>query len=106
MYICIYIDVYIYICMYIGGIMVVTVAAVGRELLYEADPTSSEVYKTVGSKLMGEKETIDLVMAEGWPEELLDLCNRGNLAKKVMGNLKIIEDKSSYRLVLFYSIIV
>jgi hypothetical protein len=47
---------------------------------------------------MGEKETIDLVMAEGWPEELLDLCNRGNLAKKVLGNLKVIEDRSVYRL--------
>ena len=30
-----------------GGIMVVTASAVGRDLLFQADPTSSEMYKAV-----------------------------------------------------------
>ena len=81
-----------------GGIVVVSAAAVDVDLLYEASPTSQEIYKEVGPKRLLEREIIDTVMAEGWPSSVLQLPNRAKLSRSLLEQLKIIEIQGGHRL--------
>jgi len=83
-----------------GGIVVVSAAAVDVDLLYEASPTSQEIYKEVGPKRLLEREIIDTVMAEGWPSSVLQLPNRAKLSRSLLEQLKIIEIQGGHRLEL------
>ena len=47
---------------------------------------------------MAEKEILDLTFSQGWTLDLLEEKNRSKLALKILPHLKIIEDKSSFRL--------
>ena len=47
---------------------------------------------------MAEKEILDLTLQQGWTLDLLEERNRSKLALKILPHLKIIEDKSLFRL--------
>ena len=81
-----------------GGVMIITVSAVGNELLYEAEPTDGSIYKQVGSKLMTSGDIEEMVNGEGWPLTLLDASQRGYLAYRIVERLKVVADKGLFLL--------
>jgi hypothetical protein len=85
-----------------GGVMVISVTAVGNELLFDADPTNGSIFEKVGNKLMSNEEILDIVLAEGWPMALLQPGQRLQLAYRIVERLKVVQENGRPR-IEFYS---
>ena len=81
-----------------GGVMVVTVSATGKELLFDAEPTNGSIYEKVGSKLFSEQELVDIVLGEGWPLNTLEASSRLSLAYRIVDRLKVVRENATDRL--------
>lgn len=81
-----------------GGVLVVTIQAIGNELLYEVTPTDKAVYTEVGSKIVEASEISEMAYTEGWPISILEYPQRSQLAYRILEKLKVIDDKGVYRL--------
>jgi hypothetical protein len=81
-----------------GGVLVVSVSAIGNELLFEAEPTDGSIFDKVGPKLMQEAEILEMIQSEGWPITLLEFQNRTKLAYRILDKLKVVTEHSKHRL--------
>jgi hypothetical protein len=81
-----------------GGVLVVTIQAIGNELLYEVQPTDKAVYSEVGSKIVEASEISEMAYTEGWPISILEYPQRSQLAYRILEQLKVINDKGAHRL--------
>jgi hypothetical protein len=72
-----------------GVVMIMTVSAVGSDLIFQGEPSDGALISNVDRKLYLEVEMNEIVYAEGWPIVLLQYSERYHLAHKLLDKMKV-----------------